>query len=82
MNGKVPRYIQKFRIDEENRKINEYFAANEQPSAPPGFRRMPESERLQTLSELEAVRKELYKVLHQLPVTDGTRAPTLNVRIR
>lgn len=81
MNGKVPRYIQKYRINEENRKINEYFS-NEEPTAPPGFRRMPESERLQTLSELEAVRKELYKVLHHLPVTDGTRAPTLNARIR
>lgn len=43
---------------------------------------MPESERLQTLGELEAVRKELMTVLHQMPITDGTRVKSLNVRIR
>ena len=53
--GKVPKYLQKFQEEAKVKEDQKAAAKNSLiPGQPPGTKLMPESERLQTLAELEA----------------------------
>lgn len=65
--GKVPNYIH--RIAEHKQMLIEQRKINyEQSKIPPGTRLLSESERLQTLEELEESRKQLNNIMERMPI--------------
>jgi len=73
--GGRPAYLQKIKAnlaEEQQRQIDE----KNKPKIPPGYRQMPDDERVQTLEALQKKREELEKVFQNLPLkieTDGQK---------
>lgn len=67
--GKVPKYLNKFqkqKEEEADRKRRE----EEDAKLPPGTRLMGEDERLRTLEELNATKREINNMLEKMPVAN------------
>lgn len=68
-----PAYLQRIKADiaQEQRLVE---AQCKPPALPPGYREMPENERVKTLEALQAKREELEKAFRRLPFTIETAA--------
>lgn len=83
--GNVPKYLQKIRqaIHEEEQLVAERLGLNAvDDGAPPGCKLLPESERLETLAQLQQRQKELEAQHSRLPLkieTPGQRQRALEI---
>ena len=71
--GKVPKYLQKFK-DEARIKEDARLEAKAQKNRPAGTRLMPEEERVATLETLNKSRKDITKILCQMPISMRTQS--------
>ena len=71
--GKTPEYIQKFK-EEAKQKEDERLEAKAAKTRPPGTRVIDEKERVETLEQLEKNKKEVNKILMQMPISMRTES--------
>lgn len=71
--GKTPKYLQKYQEEAKQNQLNkeEARAAKHRPA---GTRVLPESERISTLEDLQKNKKEVLKLLMQLPISMRTES--------
>mmetsp|Transcript_5202 Transcript_5202/g.4779 ORF Transcript_5202/g.4779 Transcript_5202/m.4779 type:complete len:129 (+) Transcript_5202:712-1098(+) len=65
--GKVPKYINKYRVEKEEENFRRRIE-EEEAKIPPGTRLMGEEERLKTLEELQVSKKDINNVLERMPI--------------
>jgi len=71
--GKTPEYLKQYKLEDERRKEYENLL-KEQATYPKGTRLLPESERLQTLNDLIASKKEIENIIERMPITNRSMA--------
>lgn len=71
--GKVPKYLQKFNKDRED-KEKQRLIDEENKKCPPGTRKMPEEERLKMLDELKETKKNIEAEIMKFPISMKTKA--------
>ena len=71
--GKVPKYLQKFNKEREE-KAQQKLLDEENKKFPPGTKKMGESERLEMLKELNETKKHLEAEMVKLPISIKTIA--------
>lgn len=71
--GKVPKYLQKFNKDRED-KEKQKLVDEENKKCPPGTRKMPEDERLKMLDELKETKKHIEGEIMKFPISMKTKA--------
>lgn len=71
--GKTPKYIEEYK--NEAKKIEENrIEAKDAAKRPPGTRVLPEDERVATLETLHSNKKEVNKILCQMPISMRTES--------
>jgi len=71
--GKTPDYLQKYKQEAEEKKLNEKRKL-EEAKYPKGTRLLPEDERVQTLNSLLDSRKEIQNLIEKMPITMRSKA--------
>ena len=71
--GKTPEYLKQYKLEDERRKEYENLL-KEQATYPKGTRLLPESERIQTLNDLIASKKEIENMIEKMPITNRSMA--------
>jgi hypothetical protein len=71
--GKTPKYIEEYK-NEAKMKEADRIEAKVALKRPPGTRVLPESERISTLESLSANKKEVTKILNQMPISMRTES--------
>ena len=71
--GKTPKYIEEFK-NEAKKKEDDRIEAKAAMKRPPGTKVLPEEERIATLEQLAANKKEVTKLLNQMPISMRTES--------
>ena len=71
--GKTPKYIEEYK-NEAKKKEEDRIEAKDAAKRPPGTRVLPEEERVSTLETLHANKKEVNKLLCQMPISMRTES--------
>ena len=71
--GKTPKYIEEYK-NEAKKKQDDRLEAKDAARRPPGTKVLPEEERISTLETLHANKKEVNKILNQMPISMRTES--------
>jgi hypothetical protein len=71
--GKTPKYIEEYK-NEAKMKEEDRIEAKIALKRPPGTKVLPESERISTLETLNSNKKEVTKILNQMPISMRTES--------
>jgi hypothetical protein len=71
--GKTPKYIEEYK-NQAKQKEEGIIEAKAAMKRPPGTKLLPESERISTLECLNANKKEVMKLLNQMPISMRTES--------
>jgi Calmodulin-binding len=71
--GKIPKYIQKFQQEKEQKEMEAKLEA-ERRNLPAGMRLMGDDERLEMVKALENTKRETMNEIERLPITMKTMA--------